>query len=202
MSGDGASHEGGPVGTAGDAGPSGAARPDLSADYFVLFDQPRAFAIDEGALAARFRKLQGLTHPDRFAAASPVERRWSVQASSFVNDGFETLRRPLKRATYLLTLAGISVDEETDTAMDPGFLMQQMELRESLESVASSSDPQAALQRIESELAGARAAEADGFEAASRQSDWVAARHAVRRWQFLDKLGQEADDLGARLDDD
>jgi len=179
-----------------------AARPDLSADYFTLFDQPRAFAIDEGALASRYRALQGATHPDRHAASGAGERRWAVQASSFVNDAFETLRRPLKRATYLLSLAGISIDEETDTAMDPMFLMQQMEWRESLESASGASDPHAALDRIERELAAASRATADEFGQVSRAGDWSGARDVVRRWQFLDKLGREVDELGARLDDD
>ena len=183
-------------------GAADAARPDLSADYFTLFDQPRRFSIDEDVLAERYRRLQGLTHPDRFASASTVERRWSVQASSFVNDGFETLRRPLKRALYLLSLAGVSVDEETDTAMDAMFLMQQMERREALEGVAGAADPLAALTAIERDLESARAEVAGEFDAASARADWPAARDAVRRWQFLDKLGREADDLGARLDDD
>jgi len=183
-------------------GAADAARPDLSVDYFTLFDQPRRFSIDEGVLAQRYRRLQGLTHPDRFASATAVERRWSVQASSFVNDGFETLRRPLKRALYLLSLAGVSVDEETDTVMDPMFLMQQMELREALEGVVGAADPFAALATIERDLATARSGVAGEFDAASARGDWPAARDAVRRWQFLDKLGREADDLGARLDDD
>ena len=183
-------------------GAADAVRPDLSADYFTLFEQPRAFAIDEGALASHYRALQGATHPDRFASAGAAERRWSVQASSFVNDAYRTLRHPLRRAVYLLSLAGISTDEETDTAMDPMFLMQQMELREALESVPVAGDPSAALEAIERDLAGARAATAERFGALSDAGDWSGARDVVRRWQFLDKLGREADELGARLDDD
>jgi len=42
------------------------------------------------------------------------------------------LAKPIKRASYMLSINGISLDEETDTQMDPMFLMEQMELREAL----------------------------------------------------------------------
>ncbi|MFX7858475.1 Fe-S protein assembly co-chaperone HscB, partial [Acinetobacter baumannii] len=45
---------------------------------------------------------------------------------------YQTLRDPLKRATYLLHLRGIDVQAENNTAMPPAFLMQQMEWREAL----------------------------------------------------------------------
>ena len=43
---------------------------------------------------------------------------------------YQTLRNPLKRARYLLSLHGVDTQEETNTAMPMDFLMQQMEWRE------------------------------------------------------------------------
>ena len=110
---------------------------DLSSNYFELFSLQEKFDIDEVQLTQRFRELQRLTHPDRFASASDAEKRWSVQAAAHINSAEQTLSKPLARAVYLLQLKGIDLDVETDTRMAPEFLMMQMELRESIESLLS-----------------------------------------------------------------
>jgi len=175
---------------------------DLAADYFNLFALERSYDVDMAAVATRFRTLQSELHPDRHVAGSAAERRWSMQASSYVNDAHDTLRRPLKRAVYLLSLAGISTDEETDTRMDPMFLMEQMELREAIESAPVAADPYASLRAVSKQLIAATATEEDSFRQASDAGQWDKARDVVRRWQFLDKLAREVSALEARLDDE
>ncbi len=175
---------------------------DLSADYFALFAIEPGFEVDLVHVSRQYRHLQGLLHPDRHTTASAAQRRWSMQASSFVNDAHDTLRKPLRRAVYLLSLAGISTDEETDTQMDPMFLMEQMELREAIESAPSANDPHAVLLDVRGQLSRAMSAEQVSFAEASAAHDWSAARDTVRRWQFLDKLGREISDLEAHLDGD
>ena len=173
---------------------------DLSADHFTLFGLERDFALDRARLLARYRELQQATHPDRFVSASDAERRWSVQASSRVNDAYTTLKAPLPRAVYLLELAGITIDEESDTRMDPMFLMEQMELRESLEAAEGADDPHAALDAVRIRLRALEREAADGFETALNGADTAAARERVRQWQFVDRLGREAGEIEARLD--
>jgi len=173
---------------------------DLSSNYFELFELPAVFSIDPRHLTTRYRALQQAFHPDRFAAATDAERRWSVQAASFVNDGYQTLGKPLRRAAYLLSLNGISVDEETDTAMDPVFLMEQMELREALEVVPAANDPMDALDTIRLQLRTAMREQAVQFELAANDKHWQDARTVVRQWQFLDKLESELRAIEARLD--
>lgn len=174
---------------------------DLSADHFALFGLERAFELDGAALTRRYRELQQALHPDRFATSPQAERRWSVQAASRVNDAYTTLRSPLSRAVYLLSLQGVDIDEETDTRMDPMFLMEQMELRESLESVATTADPHAALASIRENMADTERAIAARFAAGLGDGDTVSARTEARQWQFLDKLRREADQTEASLDE-
>lgn len=173
---------------------------DLSANYFDLFGLERAFSIDKRLLVSRFQELQKQLHPDKFASRSDAERRWSMQAASLVNEGYQTLGNDLKRAGYLLSLEGISVDEETDTQMAPEFLMEQMEYREALESAESAEDPYARLDVIRRQLAQAADAQAKTFSAAADEGDWSAARATVRQWQFLDKLASEVKRTEERLD--
>ena len=174
---------------------------DLGADHFALFGLERGFAIDRARLLARYRELQQATHPDRFVSAGDAERRWSVQAASRVNDAYTTLKAPLPRAVYLLELAGVTIDEESDTRMDPMFLMEQMELREALETAEGASDPHVALDAVRAKLGALEASATRGFETAMAAGDTAAARTEIRQWQFVDKLGREVGEIEARLDD-
>jgi molecular chaperone HscB len=171
---------------------------DLGKNYFDLFDLPATFDLDVADLAARYRELQRRFHPDRFASASEPERRLSVQLTAQVNAAFQTLKDPVARARYLLGLQGVDTGEDTDTAMDTAFLMEQMELRESLAEAREAVDRHARLenlrQRVDkdfearSELLGTRFAE--NAEPARQQ-----ARNLVREMQFLQKLAREIDEL-------
>ncbi|VVD92544.1 Fe-S protein assembly co-chaperone HscB [Pandoraea anhela] len=105
----------------------------LTDNYFTLFDLPQGFALDNDALEAAYRAVQSRVHPDRFASASEAERRVAMQWAAQANAAYRTLRDPLQRATYLLTLQGIDVGAENNTAMAPDFLMQQMEWREAID---------------------------------------------------------------------
>ncbi|MBX2836060.1 MAG: Fe-S protein assembly co-chaperone HscB [Gammaproteobacteria bacterium] len=173
---------------------------DFSNNYFELFGCTAAFAIDEEHTAQRYRELQKVLHPDRFATKSDSEKRWSMQAASFVNEAYQTLSKPLSRAIYLLSINGINTDEETDTQMPGAFLMQQMEWREALEEAPSKSDPFAALDDLAKELKSETTAIMKEFEQNSTSDQWQEARGVVRRWQFLDKMRREVQAAEAALD--
>jgi molecular chaperone HscB len=171
---------------------------DLGKNYFELFGLPVTFDLDAADLAARYRELQRRFHPDRFASASEPERRLSLQLTAQVNAAFQTLKDPVARARYLLGLQGVDTGEDTDTAMDTAFLMEQMELRESLDEARAEADRHVRLeslrQRVENDL-DARSVQlrsrfAENSEPARRQ-----ARNLVREMQFLQKLAHEIEEL-------
>ena len=163
---------------------------DLARNYFELFGLPVAFAVDANDLAARYRTLQRNFHPDKFAHASDQERRFSVQLSARLNEALQTLKDPVKRGRYLLQLKDIATDEETDTAMTPDFLMQQMELREQLAEAPDAG----ALERIRAELEtefNERLTQLAELLQSKESADWLEARALVRELQFLQKLQHE-----------
>ncbi|MFK7889960.1 MAG: Fe-S protein assembly co-chaperone HscB [Granulosicoccus sp.] len=173
---------------------------DFTSSHFELFDLPVHFDIDSDKLLSRFRELQKELHPDKFAAAADSEKRWSMQAASLINQAYQTLADDLSRAVYLLDLNGISTDEETDTRMDPEFLMDQMELRESLEGARLSEQPWDELNTLRATIRDKSAAQYKAFSLAASETNWTAARTAVRQWQFFDKLSREAKSLEEKLD--
>lgn len=174
---------------------------DFSENFFDLFAINQQFTLDNSALDKRFQELQMHLHPDKYAASSDAEKRWSMQAASHVNDGYQTLRNELSRAVYLLKLNGVSTDEETDTQMAPQFLMEQMEYREALESATSASDPFAALDAVRQQLKSGTREQVADFASAAESGDWAKARNTVRQWQFLEKLAKEVKNTEEQLED-
>jgi|SRR5581483_5206806 len=77
-------------------------------DYFSFFGLPRRLAIEPGDLERRFRALSRQLHPDYFYNADPAERRASLERTSYLNDGYRTLRDPASRLEYLLRLEGVA----------------------------------------------------------------------------------------------
>ena len=85
------------------------------------------------ALDARWKDLQREAHPDKFAAQGAAAQRVAMQWSVRINEAYQRLKDPLKRAAYLCELRGAPINAENNTAMPAAFLMQQMEWREALD---------------------------------------------------------------------
>ncbi|MBE9538407.1 MAG: Fe-S protein assembly co-chaperone HscB [Proteobacteria bacterium] len=173
--------------------------PDFQQSYFQLFSLPRQFALDNTLLGERFRQLQGQLHPDRFASKSAHEQRIAVQYSAFVNQAYTTLRRPLDRAFYLLQLAGMSAEEVSAEKIDGGFLIEQMELREKLESIADLVEPETVLEHLILEIAADIKAHEQEFVAAFTADDISGAASACVKMQYLGKLHREAEQIESGL---
>lgn len=57
-------------------------------------------------------------HPDVFARASAKEQSWALEQSSRLNDAYRTLRDPIERTKYLLSLEGVQLEEQSRSATD------------------------------------------------------------------------------------
>jgi molecular chaperone HscB len=161
--------------------------------HFDLFGLPPAFSLEKDRLEAAYREIQSRVHPDRFASAGDAERRASLQWTTRVNEAFQVLRSPVARAKHLLEMHGVDVAFETNTAMPPDFLMQQMELREALEE-AKERKSFDALERLKSDLRDDKAVlEKQIAQAIDQKKDYPGAAGLVRKLMFLDKLDEEID---------
>lgn len=177
---------------------------NLHQNHFEIFGFPRGFDVDLVQLSSRYRDLQKSVHPDRFATAPEQQRRLALQKAAQINEGFEILKDPLRRGRYLLELGGLMVDDELDTKMDPAFLIEQMELRETLAEIDQANDPLAAVeallvvirQRIRDLVDELARLFLDEREEAMGQ-----ARDVVRKMQFLYRLREEASSKAGELED-
>ena len=166
----------------------------LSQDHFELLGLPVRYAVDAARLERGYRDLQSQVHPDRFAAATEAERRVAMQWATRANEALRTLKDPIARARYLLQIKGYDTEEETNTAMPPDFLMQQMEWREAVVEARAARDD-AVLERLRADIASARSEMLRMLERAlDTDANFVAGCSLVRKLRFLEKLEEEIDE--------
>ncbi len=162
----------------------------LGDDDFTLFGLAPKHALDRAALDTRWRSQQGEVHPDRFVAEGAAAQRVAMQWAVRVNEAYQRLRDPLRRATYLCELRGVPVDAERNTAMPAAFLMQQMQWRESLDEAADAE----AVERLDGEVAQAEVALlADAARKLDVDNDAAGAAADVRALMFLQKFRQSVE---------
>ncbi len=166
--------------------------------HFELFELPVSFELDLQDLSQRYRMLQAAVHPDKFANASDHERRLSVEKAALINEAYQILKSPQRRARYMLELQSVSFDDEKDTALDPVFLMEQIELREALGELANTDDPLVSLNTIMADIKKRISTLIDDIaeQLAPSQLDEQQksnAKQLIHKMQFLNKLQQEAE---------
>lgn len=163
--------------------------PLASRDFFSLFGLPPKFSIDLNSLESAWRSVQAAVHPDRFAAGTDAQRLMALRYSTQVNEAHETLKDPIKRASYLCEIHGVEIDAERNTAMPADFLMQQMEWRESMDDAVAARDAKGLAQlmlEVESSLSEAELLV--GHLLDSAQPNYAKAAEEVRRMMFLVKF--------------
>ena len=175
--------------------------PDAGIDRFVVLGLPRKFDVDLGAAESAYKELSRQLHPDRFAKADPRARKAALARTVEINDAWRTVKDPLRRADYLLELAGFGLvgDDQKGgqtattkkVAAPPAFLIEILELRDELAEAQRSNDAVKVAFMAEEMRSRAAAAmkavaaafEADQFEEAARMV--VAFRYYQR---FLDEV--------------
>lgn len=169
---------------------------DLNCSDFELFGLPQRFAQDRAVVDARWKELQREAHPDKFAAQGAAAQRVALQWSVRINEAYQRLRDPLKRAAYLCELRGCPINAQDNTAMPADFLMEQMELREALEAAAGEDELDVLAQR----LATARRQMLERIrQLLDEEGDAAAAAQQVRALMFLERFGADIESRLAQL---
>jgi molecular chaperone HscB len=131
-------------------------------NFYEFFGIERKLDLDEKALQKRFYELSREWHPDRFSRKGAEEGARAMENTAIINDGYRTLRDPVKRAEYLLTEEGFPIGEQRSKDVPPELLEEVFELNMALEELRSgdeSARPQ--LEEAKGKFMGMRA-EIDG----------------------------------------
>jgi len=158
-------------------------------DHFELFGLTPSFAVELDALETAYKRVQAQVHPDRFATGSAAERRVAMQWATQANEAYRTLRDPGRRAAYLCERQGVAIDAESNTAMPPAFLLQQMAWREALDEVrVDGRSADELLAEVEQARADTTAALAQAIDV---DADYPRAAGLVRQLMFIDRFRAE-----------
>lgn len=160
-------------------------------DHFELFGLAQSYQIDTAQLEQQYRALQSLVHPDKSTHLPDAEQRLSMQCATQVNEAYQTLRNPLRRARYLLSLHGVDTQEDNNTVMPADFLMAQMERREAVAEARQAKDA-AAIDKLEAQMKHeTHELEAQLAVKIDMENDYAAATGLVRKLRFMERLAEE-----------
>ena len=104
-------------------------------NYFSLFGEKETFSLDLATLEKKRKDLLLTVHPDRFSGGSDGQQKLALQWTTKINEAFNTLMDPVKRALYLCKLKGKVIDIEKSKTYSFEFLEEQIEMRENLAKV-------------------------------------------------------------------
>ena len=164
---------------------------NLQSTDFELFGLPAQFALDRAVLDQCWKDLQRKVHPDKFADQGAAAQRLALQWSVRVNEAYQRLKDPLKRAAYLCEMQGAPVRSESNTAMPADFLMQQMTWREALDEAESLEDVEALRREL---VAGRDAVLQRCAQMLDGAHDYAAAVGQVRALMFIERFAKDLDD--------
>ena len=156
-------------------------------NHFELFHLPQQFTLNQADLDAAFREVQTRVHPDKFVQASDAEKRVAMQWSTRANEAYQTLKKPLQRATYLCELQGIDLQTESNTNMPAAFLMQQMEWREAFDDARIAKNL-TNMMALETGLRAALKMQLNKVAEALNVQDFSLAAQQIRACMFLEKF--------------
>lgn len=162
---------------------------------------PVDFQLDEDALHKAHLKLRSAYHPDRFINGSDQEKRIAIQKAAWINEAYETLKNPVKRARYMLEVGGLELNDDHETTVDSEFLMEQIELREELDECKSCSDPMRSCAHITGKLQRRSHEFSSTFENLFEQGKLEEARQVSRKMQFVQRILEQIDEYQFNYED-
>ena len=161
------------------------------ADYFAFFGMPQKLTLDLATLEQRFHSLSWKLHPDHFVRASESERQLSLDLSSQLNDAYRTLRDPVARVEYLLSLSGMRKEGQKKQQAPPELLEEVFELNESLDELREARASGGSAQQMAGLRAKLESAQ-HKFESSLANVDQELARVSAEWDAALDSAADEA----------
>ncbi len=161
-----------------------------SSSAFTLLGLPPSFEIDVGELERAYFEKSKELHPDRYASAPASERVAALSRSRALNDAYQTLKKPVARAEYLLAVHGVTIGD--NERLDPTFLMEILELREELAEARAAGRISEVEAKQGAMLARKKAVLAE-LPALFRANDLAAIKERLIVLRYLDRYLDECD---------
>ena len=108
-------------------------------NYFEFYGIPVSFVVDKGSLKREFYANSKKYHPDYFTLESEAKQAEVLELSTLNNQAYKTLSDFDRRMKYILDLKG-AMEEEGKNTLPQDFLMEMMDINESLMELESGFD--------------------------------------------------------------
>lgn len=136
--------------------------------YFEIFDLKPSLTIDEKELKRTYYRLSKDSHPDYFTQSGEDVQGEKLQESSMINTAYKTLKDREARIKYILEEKGML--EEGKQQVPQSFLMEMMDINETLMELEMDYDEEAFRQSMK---------EIEAFESALESNF----RNIVQLWE-------------------
>jgi len=100
-----------------------------------------SFLIDEGDLKKRYLAMSRKLHPDFYTLQDHITQEIILEKSSLNNEAYKVLKDPMSRVKYILEVTG-HLEPEGDQSIPQEFLMEMMEINESLMELSMDPNPE------------------------------------------------------------
>ena len=161
-----------------------------SKNYFELFSLQENYDLDLDGISAEYKNLQSQYHPDKFSDADDATRLHALQSSSIINDAFNTLKSPLRRAGYLLTINGVDPEENNQNHLTEDFLLQQISWRDILDD-ATQDENLNTIELLKQEVIEEHKNCIIEFQDFANAFNFVEAKPIYNKLQFVEKMLDE-----------
>ena len=171
-------------------------REDGSYNFYTIFGLKPKFDISSEKISKTFKDLQRIFHPDRYTQKTPKEREYSEQCSAVVNNAYQTLLDPLKRAKHLLELNNVKFkDNEGSGSLDKLFLMEIMELNEEMEDITNMEEFDQLEKRVDNDFETLVNEMKDNFG----KSDFDKAKQSLMKARYFANIKEKLKDIKVKL---
>ncbi len=101
-------------------------------NYFELFEIPVSLTIDKAVVTKKYVELQKKYHPDFYTRENEMAQEEALEKSAAINKAMKVFKTTDTTLKYVLELKGL-IEEEEKYPLPHDFLMEVMELNESLD---------------------------------------------------------------------
>ena len=112
----------------------------MAINYFDFFGIPIRFVLDEAALKRQFYVNSKKYHPDFYTLESAEKQAEILELSTLNNEAYKSLSDFDRRMKYILELKGVFA-EEGKNKIPQAFLVEMMDINESLMELEFDFDP-------------------------------------------------------------
>jgi molecular chaperone HscB len=126
------------------------------ADYFQILELPRRLVINPELLQKHYYELHRCLHPDLYQTGPQAARQASLRNTAALNRAYRTLRDPVDRGLYWLTLRGESLGAGNNR-VPPDLAALVFEVQEHLEELRAARNDNGAAPALLGEIDAVRA---------------------------------------------